>query len=390
MPVVAVNLSDKLFWAIRNLVEKDCYPSLEGFLEVASYNQLALERSVTPEEVIARGHRQVYPLLEEGRGAAEMASVPAPESAKTIPRRPRKKGRRGASGKKTARKKSPAATTPAADLDVDATLSRWTIREKPDAFPAAAATERRPADEHLWGQVNRLLPLKLVCRWVARTAAGADWPLYATASDRLADDAAAVGAVLERWDRSAGHKRDEVLATGLPRRGNSASRDRFLSQYLARVTRGGEVHPGAVGCYALAEVGEGRVMLTDRGLEFARLANPIMDRRESTSTTTLDKAETAFLRQQIKEYAPGEHQDMQSILGAVSAGKVTPTGLATAVRGQFPDNWSEIVFRTHISGLIARLADLRLLRRRWDGRNVQYDLGDTQQVKSFLGYTRRG
>jgi hypothetical protein len=43
------------------------------------------------------------------------------------------------------------------------------------------------------------------------------------------------------------------------------------------------------------------------------------------------------------------------------------------------------VFRTHLSGLVARLADLRLLSRRWEGRNVHYELGDDTQVKEFLG-----
>ena len=41
------------------------------------------------------------------------------------------------------------------------------------------------------------------------------------------------------------------------------------------------------------------------------------------------------------------------------------------------------MFRTHLSGLIARLADLRVLRRKWEGRNVQYDVGDAGQVECF-------
>ena len=56
-----------------------------------------------------------------------------------------------------------------------------------------------------------------------------------------------------------------------PGKGNSASRDRFLSQFLARVTRGGEVYPGAVCQYQLARFEDAAIVLTNRGLEFSRI-----------------------------------------------------------------------------------------------------------------------
>jgi hypothetical protein len=377
MPVVAVNLSESLFGPIRALVENGVYPSLEEFLAVAAYNQLALERSTQPEELIARGHRQVHDVPEAAAGAA--GEAPA-RDREPPPRRARKRVRRGAGRKPAAKKK----LAPAEAVDVGAVLGRWAFPAQAN-FPATAKAERRSADEHLWGQVNRLFPAKLVCRWVARAGAVGAWPGYEAVVSGLADDAAAVGAVLERWDVAAGRKRDEILSTGLPRRGNSASRDRFLSQYLARVSRAGEVHPGAVCHYALASCDGDQVVLTERGLEFAGLTNPILDGHNAASTATLGEAEAEFLRKQIVEYAPGELRDMRAVLGAVAGGKVTPTDLAAAVRGQFPSDWSAVVFSTHVSGLIARLADLRLLRRRWKGRNVQYSPGDNHQVTAFLG-----
>ena len=54
------------------------------------------------------------------------------------------------------------------------------------------------------------------------------WPRYEIISDKLADDAGTIGTLLEKWDADNERKRDELLSTGLPRRGNSASRDRFL------------------------------------------------------------------------------------------------------------------------------------------------------------------
>jgi hypothetical protein len=268
-------------------------------------------------------------------------------------------------------------------VDVEAALGRW-VAPGDKAFPAPAAGEGLPFGEHIWGQVNRLFALKLACRWVAKAAAGRQWPNYLTVVDGLADDAALIGAVLEQWDAAAGRKRDEVLATGLPRRGNSASRDRFVSQYLARVTRGGEVQPGAVCRYALAVCGEEIVALTEQGLKFALMPNPILDQRLSGSLVALGDEEATFLCRQVRERAPGEHADMKAVLNAVSGGEITPSAVAAAVRSTFPTEWSEVVFRTHLSGLVARLADLRLLRRRWEGRNVQYCLGDAGSVEVFV------
>jgi hypothetical protein len=64
--------------------------------------------------------------------------------------------------------------------------------------------------------------------------------------------------------------------------------------------------------------------------------------------------------------------------------------LNAAVRPKFPTDWSDSVFQTHLSGLIARLGEIRLLRRIWQGRNVNYQLVDQQQVESFLKVTERG
>src|SRR6202043_3129222 len=104
------------------------------------------------------------------------------------------------------------------------------------------------------------------------------WSKWDLISDRMADDAATIGSLLEKWDAESGGKRDEMLATGLPRRGNSASRDRFLGQFLARVTRNGDVFPAAMCQYQLARFSDSTLSLTHQGLAFSSLINPILDK----------------------------------------------------------------------------------------------------------------
>src|SRR5437016_3846959 len=84
MPLLAVNVSDKLLFDIKEHVEKGKYQSPESFLEIAAFNQLALERGATPAELIGKGHRKIrsddsshsddVAISETGRGTARAAS----------------------------------------------------------------------------------------------------------------------------------------------------------------------------------------------------------------------------------------------------------------------------------------------------------------------------
>jgi hypothetical protein len=84
----------------------------------------------------------------------------------------------------------------------------------------------------------------------------------------------------------------------------------------------------------------------------------------------------------IREFVPGERQDFEIVLGAVAAGSNTPEELLATVRGVLPEQWSNVMARTHVSGVVARLSELGLLQRRWEGRNVLYAV--TASASAFL------
>ena len=290
----------------------------------------------------------------------------------------------------TRRQAQPVAkTVPADDAispeEVDAAIKRLVLVERDERSPKPQPAKPHSGSEaRIWGQVNRLFSLKLACRWLSSTATTeGKWPRYESISDQLAHDAAIIGTLLEQADTETNRKRDEMLATGLPRRGNSASRDRFLSQFLARITRAGAVFPGAIWQYELGTFDDSAICLTDQGQAFADLKNPVLD-GDLKASTALDTAESEFLVDQILRYVPVERDDMRIILEAVAEGKVTPADLFGAVADKFPPDWSEVMARTHVSGLIARLGDLRLLKRNWQGRNVNYELGDRTLVEKIL------
>ena len=372
MPLIAVNLSDKLIQDIRALVESGVYTSLEGFVEIGAFNQLALERAATPAEIIQRGHRLT---------SAKAVTVAVVAKAPPKPSKP-KSSKRPVSEEKTVNVVS---AEPITDEDQSAMFKRLAKPGTvlPALLPMPSSVE---PEERIFGQVNRVFPIKVVCRWLANHAAiEHQWPKFTAVSTSIADDAGTLGSLLDQWDKKKNaRERGGEMATALPRRKNNASIDRFLSQFVARITRSSEMVPGAVSQYGLARFEDASLVLTEQGAEFAVLENPILDIQNDSAASTLSSEEADFLVTHIQNWAPTEWDDMRTVLTAVKSGKTTPTEVGDFVRGVMPEGWSDSMIQTHVSGVIARLGDIRLLRRNWQGRNVNYELGESAHLKAFI------
>ncbi len=392
MPVIAVNLAAGTFAEIQRVVEKGLYVSPEQFLEIAAFNQLALERGTKPDKIVADGHRK------QGRGKG--AEAPAVVEQDEIPVLMRNRSgdavgatqlaltRADAAPKARSRRTASAAVRKSEEAEVvpiDGTelLKQLSLERITGAVPAPAETRPRPDGERLWGQVNRLFALKVAARWLSISAAqGGDWPKLDAVSDPMADAAAGLGTYLDQVDERLAHKRDDVLATGLPRRGNAASKDRFVSQFVARTTRNGDIYPGGICQYALATFVGDRLLLTGAGVELANARNPILDDAKN-DPPTLSDAERGLLIRTVFAFVPGERRDFELVVRLIREGRATPDELMGAIRGQLPEAWSDVMARTHVSGVIARMADLGVIHRKWDGRNVKYVVGD--QVAALQG-----
>lgn len=373
MPLIAVNLSDKLIQDIRELVETGRYLSLESFVEIGAFNQLALERGATPSEIIERGHRRITVASEAAPSVRsppkKPVSSPAPKRIPLTEKAPKDES-----------------VLSVGEDEAGTVFARLGLPDASALPPAAPMPSEPVTGDRIFGQVNRLFPVKFVCRWLANAGAvGGHWPRFSAVSDQLADDAGVIGSLLDEWDNTNERERGGELATALPRRKNNASLDRFLSQFVARITRASDVVPGAVCQYDLARFdADAALALTEQGASFAELSSPVLDAKDRKATSALSIEEAAFLTAHIRHWVPTEWADMRTVLQAVRDGNSTPTDVATTVRSALPEGWTESMVQTHISGVIARLSDIRLLRRSWQGRNVRYELGDAAQVTSFL------
>ena len=53
------------------------------------------------------------------------------------------------------------------------------------------------------------------------------------------------------------------------------------------------------------------------------------------------------------------------------------------VRRGLRHDWSDEVARTHVAGVVGRMAELDLIRREWNGRRVRYELSDVKDLPEF-------
>jgi len=367
MPVIAVSLSQKTYTEIMLLVGKGAYSGPEQFLEIAAFNQLALERGLRPEELLKGIHRPVgttHATLGE-----PLSDRPAAPRARQVPLRPREASRPAASKVAELRVR----VEPLSE-EIKGALSRFS---RPGDASALVPCDTVPnaGNCRIWGQVNRLFPLKAACRWIVNAANNGQWPDLHFVMEKLAPDAAVLGSVLEKRDAESPRKREEMLGTGLPRKGNLQSGDRYLSQFIARVTRSGTIYPGAISDYDLASISREKVILTGWGMELARLENPILDADAPTATLSAD--ERNFLLHHISKRVSAEKQDFNVILQQIAGGNSTPSQLMTAARSHFPSEWTDVVFRTHVYGVLARLSELGVVKKHWQGRMVEYQVADS-------------
>lgn len=378
MPVVLVNLSPAVFEEIRNLVDRGLYSRPEQFLEIAASNQVALERGATPEQVLAGDHRKAVatePMdAKPSHTVADFAAIDA--EGEVLAKRALRLSERRYNAV-TAR-------------ELGLALGHLDVRKCAEFRLVSVHPDPRPLDERISGLVNRVFPLKLACRWMVVANAGKrKWDTYDSIGRRLAEDASTIGSALGQLDEDAKRKRDELLSTGLPRRMILASRDRFLNQFIARTTRAGEVFPGAICQYGLAEFNGDRLTLTSRGVDLARLPSSVLDGDLREARDALSPEERTFFVEQIQLFVPSERRDFALVVAAVEGGHATPKQLIASIQPAFPPSWSESVLRTHVSGVVGRLTELGGLRRRWEGRHVSYELTD-DIGRSFLGAGRSG
>lgn len=247
-------------------------------------------------------------------------------------------------------------------------------------------------DRWFFGQHNKLLPVKASCRALAVLLA--ERPLGVTLSEanhEIAKGAAELGSYLRQIDSRIGSMREDAFATAFPNAGQDSDRSRlrYSNQFIATLSAQGQLS-GLLADLKLVNHLRGKepvLLLTETGLRFAKLSNPILDApvgSNSLPNRRFSESEIQCLSEHIRHSVPVEDAAIRTVLRAILDGANTPESLDNHLRKEVPakKSISDAFVSTQRSGAISRMSDIDMVLRRRDGVRVKYEI--TQRAQAYL------
>lgn len=236
------------------------------------------------------------------------------------------------------------------------------------------------SNEPLWGLANRLFPVKITVRVLANMLAATN--RGSVDRDELLENAfnaaSNLGSLLNKADKKRDRKRSERLSDALPSNPkDTKSKSRYFSQFVGGMTYstgkmfGAPVNLKFINMFPSSD-GSVMVALTNEGLQFAKLDNPVID-EQNYESSSFSQEEVRYLIQHIFEKLPGEAKGIFAILSEISEGNTSTNGFIPIIKGLFnyPDDTRATTVKV---GLIGRMVELGLIEREKMGLKVKFKL----------------
>lgn len=256
-------------------------------------------------------------------------------------------------------------------------------------FSELAASLYKAEEENcwLWGQTNKILPVKIGLRVLYAIIGTEQWLDLEEYREKAANIAAGFGTVIRKYEDKKNKIRDERISAGLPDEKEFKSKFRYKGHFLAYMRKDGKLD-GAMPFLRFANLSKdekGRVFigLTEPGLNFARLENPVIDRidfEESFSEREID-----FYLDYISKNVKGETSAIKWVLNKITNGINDRNSINKELSREIAPSWgetSEAVVNTQRAGLMARMFELGLIGKDKKGINVVYTI--TELGNKFL------
>jgi len=250
--------------------------------------------------------------------------------------------------------------------------------------------ERSEAD-WLWGQVNKILPIKFAVRLLANELANTEGvALLKDFGEKAAAVARAFGLSLKAVDEREEHRRGAKLSTAFPVSHKiDRAQQRFGSQFIGHLAGNGR-KSGALPVLSFGNIiehgGQSAIGLTRWGLDFAALVNPVLD--EGDYHLPLSDQEIDFYLDHIQRRVPWEASAFVLILSILTDGVGGREEVNGAISERLAAQWSPAQVNTQRAGTMSRMFDLRLLSRVSRGREVEYRA--TERGEAWLRGMREG
>lgn len=372
--VICIDCSIRTKDELDELLRLGQYRDYGEAIAVAISNQLTLQRNMTAARSV---------VLEVGA-----RSDPEPKITDDAASTAKEPGRK------------PPATS---DLSIPSIFQSTELQEPNSDFApmpndSFALGETVPIDRWIFGQHNKLLPLKASVRALAVLLNNESNGLpLSRAATEIAREAETLGAFLRQVDERHGFIRDEALATAFPSDSTdiNKSRLRYSNQFVGSMNKHGQLRGFPIDLKLVNYRGtkEAKLVLTEAGWHFAKLHNPILNGPPG-STERLSEAEREFLIEHIHTNVPVEDFAIGAVLAAVTEGASTPEELDQALARYLPARTekplSEAFLSTQRAGAISRMGDLGLIERVRDGLRVTYKLSSRGNQYLEQGAVLRG
>ncbi len=271
------------------------------------------------------------------------------------------------------------------NLDIEKIESVERFEEMPKFSDLVEARRMKPAEEEytwLWGQANRLFPIKLGLRVLLKMQASASSVNLNDFSEKAAEIAAIYGAQIRKIENENKKNGELKLSAGLPSTDQFKSMLRYKTQFLANIRNDGALI-GALPFLRFVALkkdkpaGEIKIGLTKPGMEFAQIKNPIIDFKKFEKS--LSGEECTFYLEHIKKSIGGEYKAVVWLLKQLQAGCSDRENLDREIKKEFSQVWhgaSDAIISTQRAGLMSRMYELGLFAKEKSGNKVAYIIND--------------
>lgn len=339
------------------------YRSMDEFVTRAVLNQIALEESGLTESV---RYAREDDSMSKGKSSLGIAVEPSVGSVSPQSRKPPSR----------IRLQQPVELEPQL-LSVASNAPKMV-----DFRPLDSDENSRP----LWGQMNRLAPMKLPLRFLSNMLSkdGEMWIDIEIVSAAVSKQAPTIRAILEAKDEEEKRKRRGGFSAAFPIRERS-SLQRFSNQYLGYLAKESGKAKGLLAELSLIDIeksaeGTVQVGITEPGWEYTQIRSPLLDDliiQGGSVPMPMSREEVVFLVDHMRRFRPGELNFLQSVVSAVSKGSNSPTALFTSVEEYFRTNvvWpnlTQAVVGTMRAGAVSKLVEMGVLGINKIGARSEY------------------
>lgn len=255
-----------------------------------------------------------------------------------------------------------------------------------DLVFSSEAAQKIPEDQAwIWGQVNKIFPVKLGLRILHQHLATKQSIELNEFLETAAKEAAMYGNEIRNHETQNNKMRSEKISAALPS-ADEKSKTRYKFQFMVYPRKDGLLD-GAMAlmklCNTYTEKKKIKIGITEAGLKFSSIKNPVID--DSDFERSLSEEESGFYLNHIKENVKGEYAAIRWMLQKINSGKNERELLNSEIEKSFGKTWkaTEAVINTQRAGLTARMFELGLIEKEKDGIRVKYGVSEMSK-KLFL------